>query len=782
MIKFFDIKTGEVFDGEYPYIHWTEPISVGVIRYKSIHILSDEPKLTISLPSEPDWQFALCNINIDSDVKGFSDLEKYIVNEIEESEGTEIDGLYAHQFFIVCRSEVEGEFIENFKINGVEFRVGAEFWGENESLQINLANQGTEIPSSVGRAIYGSDVYEEDPDWVLLNRKFKELLVSHMDVMDNKGSYKSLENALAWFEYGDQVEMREVWKYHTPAGTKYYDTPIAKMVTEELKQRFFNSSKTTSFTLRNLKRIFDNHDDELPKYNNRRYVEGDTRIIDADKLACMWSEDEMRLKMVLLCNFLETYFMPIHTEIVRSTVEDIHNFIIRKGYKTADNVHEECFTNCNDFILNWGDTGGDDDGDDDVGDDSNDGGKPNPIDPDDPTISQTYRLGEVHVYAGVPSESPYYNAFEMKVKTDADLNKIIACHYITPGDYNRGRRWKKTPAQVFNGIGAVVKCNLKFPELVKSGKLQSNQWNEFITTTFEEDEPNWSENFSVNIFFPYPGTFTFNFEFKGAETGKIYSKQSTITIEDNLAVDLEFYRIEPVGNDLPDPFTTPTDLKYMFKYGKYDPDEKTGRDFYKRYVNSNIDGGIRLMNMRTVIWPDGSLEDAKGFIAETLGKCFYEYCEGRSFDIIEKSYKTQGSYVRYCPKEWDGSLPAAPENTITFDSEVFFPELHKLVSVTGDVPVGALVVCRPIIDVVNDKPKRLPYSNLAGSTNPYWEFYSWNKLRNISELSDAMQDAIIGWESHKDIPVGRYTATFRYRLGTEDRVITKDAPFKFIKK
>lgn len=286
MIQFFNPHaTGDeqsLYNGEWPYIHWAEPFSVGVIRYKTIYFISDKKNITARIDAKRnpftgslvDWNFALYNRDhVDSELYAidwnyFCDLHAVATDsvrlegqKVQLSNGAVNVDVYAYQLIIICHSDVEGEFIETFYLDNVPYKVGAEFYGENESLKINLANQGTEIPSIVAKAIYGTDIYEENVDWVLLNRKFRELLTNHLDIMDNKGSYKSLLNSLSWFEYDKLVELREVWKYTTPDGTKYFDCPVQTMVSDGIRERMFNAAKTTYFALRHLKRNIVGHEE-----------------------------------------------------------------------------------------------------------------------------------------------------------------------------------------------------------------------------------------------------------------------------------------------------------------------------------------------------------------------------------------------------------------------------------------------------------------------------------------------------------------------------------------
>ena len=146
----------------------------------------------------------------------YVDINKCSVNKVTIG-GHPIKGDQQAIYLIYFRaaSQAAGEFIENFyvTINGQKhlYRIGADFYGENELLQMNLANFGIELPQEITKAIGCSNVHEDKIDYILLNRKLKELISNYWDIIANKGSYKSLENSLKWFEYGDSVKLKEIW-------------------------------------------------------------------------------------------------------------------------------------------------------------------------------------------------------------------------------------------------------------------------------------------------------------------------------------------------------------------------------------------------------------------------------------------------------------------------------------------------------------------------------------------------------------------------------------------
>jgi hypothetical protein len=103
--------------------------------------------------------FALYNKQSGADVTDYDQQEWLEVSDVVSGSvtlrGTEsgVNSLYYYQLIVVCRSDVEGEYIENLYINEIPYKIGVEFWGENENLKINLANIGVEIPELITKMI-----------------------------------------------------------------------------------------------------------------------------------------------------------------------------------------------------------------------------------------------------------------------------------------------------------------------------------------------------------------------------------------------------------------------------------------------------------------------------------------------------------------------------------------------------------------------------------------------------------------------------------------------------
>lgn len=232
-------------------------------------------------------------------------------------EGEEIaPGYYAHIIYILAKSEDAGEFIEDIYIDNEPFAIGADFYNVNEELAINLSNFGFEIPNDIQKAIYTSNIHEDYSDNILINRKLKELLINYWDILANMGSYKSLINSLNWFEWGDIVRIREVWKHDIGHKLIYDDRKLRSILEDKYKDLLSNFVKSTYISLyTSLEKISENSEGNfiLDEELNPRL----------EFISTKWSFNDLSLKMSLLGKFYEEFFMPIHIDLIHSTIEDI---------------------------------------------------------------------------------------------------------------------------------------------------------------------------------------------------------------------------------------------------------------------------------------------------------------------------------------------------------------------------------------------------------------------------------------------------------------------------
>lgn len=379
MIRFIDVKTGNVYNGSKPYVHWFDgKQSVGLNYDKQFVILTEAKSVCIKINSEVFSLVDTHKIGFWYDEKGrpvekevygkqYLNLDvlktNYLYHPAFEGEGKpgdpdykkpfEVlgeDGKYYHlyTFNIIAQGKYVGQVTDVFTINDEEFSIGADFYDENEILGINLSNFGMDLSNEIQRAIYKSNINEQKVDYVLLNRKFKELLNEYINIIGNKGSYKSLINSLKWFEYGELTRIYEYWKHSEPNKDYLSKKDLLQFIDESTQDLISSNAKTTYIGISTaLNKILKENGSIV--YENDTYSGG--KIIGEpipciENISMLWSKKEMSLKMTLLHNFFATYFLPIHLDLIHSTIENvvyantlkINHFNSLKRFDTHDNL------------------------------------------------------------------------------------------------------------------------------------------------------------------------------------------------------------------------------------------------------------------------------------------------------------------------------------------------------------------------------------------------------------------------------------------------------------
>lgn len=301
--------------------------SINIIYQKRLFFISDKERVSIEILDTPPTKNTV--FSLFDYITAPAKLENIKKSKIV-STGAPIGDKYLHYVNIGSCSESEGEFIENIKIDNEIFEIAADFHGQDESLEILLHNQGVTLPKDIIRSLYDTNIHEKYIDWVVLNRKYKELLLNIMDIVYKKGSYKSLVSSLGWFEYGDMVKLNEYWSdssLHT-LHQKDISTIYTPMIEEMMKMYM----KTTFISL---EYMLDEYDFEYITDNNGEVVDKIFKydrdgidltvpiLKDINEIQRKWSINDIALKMTLLGNYFSTYFMPIHMDLLFSSIENL---------------------------------------------------------------------------------------------------------------------------------------------------------------------------------------------------------------------------------------------------------------------------------------------------------------------------------------------------------------------------------------------------------------------------------------------------------------------------
>lgn len=556
MIEFVDLKDGRVFNGDAPYVFWFDGgQSVNLNYVRKICFISTNRVVKAHIESET---FSLLKLNQSIPRINDPDLPEGKAEYINEklylgleylqstdyiSQGWQYNDFFVHMVYVLAQSQEVGEIHDTLYLtdrDGThEYEIAADFYADNEILKMNLENFDISIPESIQKAIYDVDVHEESNDNIVLNRKYKELLMNYWDIIANKGSYNSLQNSLAWFEWGDLVRIEELWKRHHEGIEEYFQTELNHELNYEFIRQFLNNSKTTYIGLymalskiqvKDGKLRYQGYEgNPVDKYIVSRdpdhpEIQPVARIGEEDNpylapVVTKWQLLDLCLKMTLLGNFYATYFVPIHVEVIHSTLEHwVMGYSIKvlhtaglDNWTTISNVrsfglkHEKKVKMMEHICRNYSDTlflsNGDVFGyEDNLRDESNE------------AFRMTGELFKYHM-------GGTYGVVDFEVSED---NPILAT------DENdllirQALQWRNSDGSA----GTVESYAPVKPVYLEREGYRKSQW-VFLP------------NFSLG--FMNPGHYTLTVEFDTL-SGNVWSKTEEVDIEDNTRNHIDFFKV-----------------------------------------------------------------------------------------------------------------------------------------------------------------------------------------------------------------------------------------------
>lgn len=717
MIQFVDLENGFLYNGDKPYVFWFDGgLSVDLIYSKSIGLLCDKKNINVTIPKNNIFSI----IDINYILNAPNDFKNSLRNEYI-SEGESVNGKYFHILYFSSNSNMIGEFKESFYIDNQEFTIGADFYDENESLRINLSNFGVEIPNSIQKAIYETNIQEDNKDNILLNRKFKELLSNYWDVLANKGSYKSLFNSMKWFEYGDIVRLNEVWKQYTTGKTIFSTESIKSILNNEYEYKLINFSKTTYIALyAAMQEIIENeYDEEMnPALKN---------------ISIMWSKEEMSLKMSLFGYFYEHFFMPIHLDLLHSTIEDIvftNNIKIQKGsvYNRVDEVYDFDYVKCN------------------IDDNS------------------CYFIGNVQAQVGPDTifgtqwngESNYSDIYTLGAQNV--INKEYVNELYNDSDV------KTFGSQLYTGVGAIVPIELSIPinkqdfikQTIISVKNKQDNWrvSRFYTlfNNIVEDNGKYYINIDFNMLCKVDGDYIVKFMFITGDS-KIYTKYIKFNIIDPSSLTLKLYRIMHKQHiTIADLINKDELSQYIFKRYLGGKEESVENLSYAQYLPVSKDGGGLRLNHMIILRGDKTNNEwfkKNYFIITRIAKLdnnnevLYTICISKSFNY-KPGYKLKEELKKYI------------NNDLVREDYIFIPQYHYLIPFGGKTLLD-YTISRDIPLVI------VPEIKFGKWIKEYeWEFENTSTLESF--VLPSIQEPMFASSESEILPNGFYNIIFRYSL------------------
>ena len=874
MIRFININNGRVFNGDAPFVHWFEDQqSIDLLYVKKLCVLSDSDTLRVVMPENDVFrlldadQISDSNIIVMNRVK-YQDITRLSCNELTIS-GVPYEDYFVYMVYIIGSSSTPIEARQSFIINDETFIVGADFYDEREELKINLGNFGTEIPESVQRAIYPSNVHEESKDNILLNRKYKELLLDYMNMLGNRGSYSSLLNSLHWFEYGDLLTIKEFWKHDIWGRTMYSDQEFTQVLSERAKNMILGFTKTTylgvylamqeeartkggdhdgeisyeketypekarydsiyNATLdkglpRDLVSSFETDKDVLTRidegstyvdeyeagpndpqspeqYSGSNWRRQSEWMKDMDRILAepvpallnatyKWSRTDLSVKMALLGNFYETYFMPVHMDLVHATIEDI---VYTNAIKIAPNGHldrVDYFESLHNIQCNV-------------------------------KNGQTFLLGDVTT--NVDKDTVFFSSWEDCYDPDVtdpeyqysyDLHNVIGVDFPAQIIHDDDEL-KNFMVNYYKGPGVIIPIEFVIP--VSAGdfihktvlSIENDQTGRWDTKTFgtifsPSDIDPTNIHVKFNLLCTKDRTYDLRIQFFNAN-GQSYVKKICFDVLDTRRVGLTVYRMKAIAQE---------DLRYIIEGGEsmidfipnngkkagghvfshttfdipYEdiPDEQK---YYTQFVPAFKDGHGARVNHTLVI---------RGFVKEVIDDRVVNvdifdklretqprvYADLKKYYFIYSRHKLiiQGededmtveetdlnSYYILISKEYD-YVPNAitinrlskvnGEQIILRNDYSFIPQFHYLEPISTDSLEDYYIARDETICVVPD----IRY--LKNISSYEWVFHNASTLEDIN-LNSVKEPIVAKTEDNKPIPHGYYDVIFRYRLSDE---------------
>ena len=852
MIRFINIDNGRVYNGDAPYVHWfDDQQSIDLIYVKRLCVLSDAESLHVSMPDNSVFRLLdvsqMCDGNVvEMNQIKYQDLTTMYCNELNLN-GVQYDKYYIYMIYIAGSSDTAIEARQEFTINDEPFIVGADFYEEREELKINLGNFGIEIPESVQRAIYPSNVHEEAKDNILLNRKYKELLMDYIDVLGNKGSYSSLINSLHWFEYGDLLTIKEFWKHKEWERIIYNDQEFTQILSKRAKHMLTNFAKTTyiGIYLAMQREIRSKDGDGSIQYDKETYSDyakydvmynasldkslplDQVSTPDADKdtlsqigvgtayvtdhpdehtdmtgahwyrysehydtqerllaepvpalenVAYMWSRTELSIKMALLGNFYETYFMPIHLDLIHATIEDL-------VYTNAIKVIPLGYMSRTDHFESLGD----------IDCNIKDG--------------QTFLLGDVT--ANVNKETVFYTPWtDTKTESgtyDYDIHQTFGVDEVNPKSGAFGDDMdalKNFMVNYYEGPGAIVPFEFTIAategdfihKTIISIKDDEGQW---ITRTYGKvfaADDSGRIHVQFNLLFTKDHKYDILVQFVGADS-QTYIKKVAFEVIDTRRVGLTVYKLKAIpegqtfaniqnwqkreaGNHI---FThTLIDIK------QFDPENIQA--YYTQFVPSYIKGhGARLNNVLVLVGHvrvgDDPFVDFMEYLTEHGGYDICDYLRYNYYEVPRKYFTLNNGvdakdgvnltsdvkYYVFISKSYDFVLdpeyialinrlnPDKSQPVILRNDQVFIPQFHYLEPISSKTLDDFKIARDETICVVPD-------INFLERISSYeWVFRNASRLEDIR--LDSIKEPIVAYtDKRKPLDTGYYDVIFRYKL------------------
>lgn len=749
MVRFVDLKTGNVFNADQSYVFWFDgEQSVNMLYSQPICFISNEPNVRISFGENKVFRLVDSNNLKNMDVEEIHNFKYLDINSMclngdvnTVLKGYAYHNYYIYMLYIIGSSPSAGEFIADINIAGETFKIGADFYGGDETLYINLSNHGVDIPEAIQKALYNVNIHEDKIDNITINRKWKELLSNYWDVLANKGSYKSLYNSLKWFEYGDLVRIGEIWKNKD----HYEIRDIQEILSDKYIESLADFSKTTYEGLYLC----------LSKLN-----EEDGKIVyDKEKnptlksIVSKWSKEDLSLKMSMLGSFFETYFMPIHLDLIHSTIEDI---VFTNTFKLLNSPS----SNRTDFVYDI----------QELKCNVEDGAifQLGPVEcyvgPD--TLFHT-TTGDVDppIIVGVQRKQPEFAPVRNEISNQVEIPNQVLKDYLT---------------QLYYDVGAVVDFNIDIPladdDFIKYSIISLPKSNQRI---IRESYKPLGKNIQFSILFEDEGEYDLRMQFVSA-SGKTFVKRVDFNIIDTNRTNITVYKVQNIGC----PMASFDRETKEWKYGANDyifsrqvrrvPQSNIFQQYIPaKFINpyENDYNGVCLNHMMII---EGDW---------THDTYLYRHYFTHIRDVKDSNGNDK-KYTICISREFGFAFDQARKQRYSIYREdyIYMPEFHKLVELGSER--GTKMEDIKYYTITDDDTLCVVPDISFGKNidSVEWEFVNMSSPTHESIVlaNRSISQPFIAKQKNETLSPGYYKVIFRYKLGNEVNEIVLDCAFRKI--
>lgn len=351
-IRIFDTITTTPLDGEHTvtlttptHIFFTTTVNISATTTSTLRY-SVIPIFEVAFESGSDPEYFLFDINYNEDYPSivkqsvvYFTLSNASLAAIPDLIPTTGNGKYirtvygrlekeALQLNIGLQADYEGVYTATMTISDITFPTkrtlltnlyDGEVVAEDERLGLLLENFGRDVTEEQELILRDSDVNEALPDWLLLNKKRKEMLLQGEDIWPYVGSYKGLVNIINWFGYFD-IRIKEYW-LNVNQEDEYFGKYRQMQVPFQLKDKGKNSDAITLLPSKHYRKtnLFGLYYDIV-----RDNGDFDNFGIPETEDAFAYTNEEVLIKLFALKRYLREKFLPLNTRIVDITGEGVY--------------------------------------------------------------------------------------------------------------------------------------------------------------------------------------------------------------------------------------------------------------------------------------------------------------------------------------------------------------------------------------------------------------------------------------------------------------------------